>query len=75
MAQRHNQFSQLLGTVENGAPSIPMADVPNLSGIADQLDGDAAFITQSLGMCSQKIRDLADMQPEYKPSDSLEGGY
>lgn len=63
MAARHNEYGQLLGTVENGA--IPMAGVPDLESIADCIDSDAAFHQELMTGHAQRVRDVAQMQPKF----------
>lgn len=75
MAKRHNQYSQLLGTVENGA--VPMADVPNLSDIADGVESEALMHAEAMQRRAEELRGFAQLQPSFKDvgqSGGFEGG-
>lgn len=66
MAKRHNEYSRLLGTVENGtAPALPPANVPSLTGIADAIESDAQWHFENTQHHAEVIRKLGENQPDF----------
>lgn len=67
MAARHNEYSRLLGTVENNIVSlkeqvnIPPSGVPDLNEMADACEGMASQLQDHSG----HLRTMADLQPSW----------
>lgn len=76
MAKRHNEFGQLLGTVENDPQPLtggmPMSNVPDLEGVAMAIEDAANFHAESMKNHASVIRSVAQFQPRFNSDgDSL----
>lgn len=70
MAQRHNEYARLLGTVENG---LPIANVPSLVDVAGSLESSAQWHLGEVQRHAETLRKLGDNQPNFS-GEQLEGG-
>lgn len=73
MAKRHNQYGQLLGSVENDPQPLvgqmPMSGVPDLEMIANDLESSADWHAGNLRAHASRIRDLAQYQPKFNSAE------